>query len=212
MAASVINLVMIATDRYIAVEKPFLYEELFSKKRALMIILTGWFLAILITLLPLTWQFVPSLTEQKKQLINVIYAGTIFSFTLLCGLLLFIFYRKIVQTVRTKVLFHKPQKPSNSAGVNVCIISTTVFFVSWIIYSITEILLQCEINIPEEIVDGSYFVLMIGPCLDPVLYAYYRRDFRGCLSVWWQEKWTPLMTFYNGIVGRTVSSDDVLCQ
>lgn len=201
MAASVINLVMIGADRYLSVEKPFLYEEIFSKTRALIVIAAGWSLAIFLTILPIFWAMIPTLFPKTKYLINIIFTGSMFSLTLFVGILLFVFYQRIIAIVRSKV----PANERRSTGIKVCILSTILFFVCWIPSTITEILIQTKISVPHLIGDISYFVLMLGPALDPVLYAYYRKDFRGCLLEWWKEKLLSLQNCYDSICCRSAS-------
>ena len=159
-----------------------------------MMISLGWSLAILITCLPITWQFLPQHTRRKKFVIDLIFTASSFSFTLIAGLLLFIFYHKIVKTVREKIeSFPESQHRSKSPGVKVCILSTIVFFICWIPYTITEILIQSNVRIPDEIIDTSYFILLLGPCVDPLLYAYYREDFRNHLLQCFVRMWISVM-------------------
>ena len=71
-------------------------------------------------------------------------------------------------------------------GVKVCAIRCILFFLTWIPSCVGEIfLLFCGRTYPEEtrhgILDATYFVVLLSSCLNPFLYAYYRKDFRSTL-------------------------------
>ena len=213
MIASVINLVLIACDRYLSIEKPFVYSRLFSKRKSLIIIALGWSISISTTVIPLIWQVGLSdkiVSQQSKFLINLIYSGFLFGLTILAGLLLLASYYKIVKTISRKTRSTRERR-SNPAGVRVCIISTALFFVSWVQYSVVEILLQSNIMISSELMDGTYFIFMLSPCMDPMLYAYYRHDFRRCLVSWWNRFCAPFSKLMNSF-SRTLSDEKCMKQ
>lgn len=179
MIASVLNLVLICADRHMSINKPFKYVEVFSKRRAVLIILVTWLFTITLTCLPLSWMFSPSTWAGT---VNVTYSAILFSAAVIAGICLAVSYYKIVSTIIVKMRAAK-EAPSNPAGVKVCIISSVIFFVSWIPYFVLEMYLQYadpHIDVTVgTLMDIAYFVLLLSPCLDPILYAYYRRDFRG---------------------------------
>lgn len=154
MITSVINLLVIACDRYISVEKALKYQKIFSRRRILSIIVGCWMTAILMTVLPLAWSLSPSISMKTKGLINVTFASVMFGFTIIAGLTLFIFYRHIVKMVWVKMRTSNIEKPSNMVGITVCITSTAVFFISWTAYCTIEILVQCEVPVPDAIMDA----------------------------------------------------------
>ena len=155
----------------------------------------GWFLSIMITVLPAFWQFNNSINISTKQTINLIYATLLFGCTILAGMFMMVVYWCIVRTVGKKLqrgAGGAAGKQVGRAGVKVCIVCTVVYFTSWLQYCAVEILLQHHIHLPGELMDASYFLLMLSPCLDCVLYAYYRQEFRNCLLNKWKEVRTTL--------------------
>ena len=180
MIASVINLVLISSDRYLAVSRPYQYLTIFTKRRAITIIIISWITTIVLSCIPIIWSFEDIIDEKTGTLINVVYTEILFTLTIVAGSLLAVFYYTIVQTIRSKVRQSK-EPLTNPAGIWVCIISSIIFVTSWIPYCIVEILLQHEINISLTVMDAAYFILMLNPCLNPVIYAYYRRDFRSSI-------------------------------
>ena len=103
-------------------------------------------------------------------------------------------YSRIVRTVGKKLQRGRAKrgKQVQRAGVKVCIACTLVYFTSWLQYCAVEILLQHHIHLSNELMDASYFLLMLSPCLDCLLYAYYRQEFRNCLFNKWKEVRTSL--------------------
>lgn len=201
MATTVINLILIACDRYIAIRKPFLYVGKFTKRRALFFIIFGWSISIFICLLPIFWQFNHSIDLETKFYINIAYAATLFFSTILAGMFMAVAYIFILKTIRLKVN-QMGMKSANPVGITVCIISTSLYFVSWIQYCVVELLLQYGKIRSKAVIDASYFIFMLSPCLDSVLYAYYRRDFRRCLMSRWKEQWVSLKSIYSTLDGR----------
>lgn len=188
MIASIINLVLISSDRYFSIKKPYLYIRIFTKRRAILIIAIGWFITIALVCLPILWAFEEVIPSGTGQTLNMVYTGILFSLTILAGLLLASSYYTIVVTIRKKVRETRDQ-PSNPAGIKVCIISSIIFFISWIPYTAVEIMLQSKVTFRNmhAMMDAAYFILILSPCLDPLLYAYYRRDFRSCLVAYYRK-------------------------
>lgn len=175
MIASVVNLVLICTDRYVSIKCPYKYRALFTKGRTVMFIAGCWALAVLLSCLPLTWMFMKD--HRTGEWINVIYAIILFSFTIVAAIVLTIFYCDIVRIIRRQQ--SKEGSGSSSRGVMVCIISSLVFAISWIPYTAVEILYQHSVQVSIITGDVAYFILLLSPCVDPIIYAYYRKDVRG---------------------------------
>ena len=194
MLSSVFNLCLIAADRYLSIKKPFLYVEIFTKRRALLAIMIAWITTIVLTTLPFSWI---TLLEGNpiSHTINMVFSGVLFTLTITAGIGLSLSYYIIVSTIRSKMKSAK-EAPSNPAGVKVCIISSIIFFISWLPYAFVEMYLQQATSQPPmffyTIMDIAYFILLLSPCFDPLLYAYYRRDFRSCLVLVYQKNFSWL--------------------
>ena len=193
MLSSVFNLCLIAIDRYLSINKPYLYVEIFTKKRALLAIMTAWVTTIVLTTLPFSW--ITSLKGNPiANTINMAFSGVLFTLTIAAGIGLSLSYYIIVSTVRSKMKLSR-EPPSNPAGVKVCIISSIIFFISWLPYVVVEMYMQQGFELTSyfyTIMDAAYFVLLLSPCFDPLLYAYYRRDFRNCLLLVYRRNFSWL--------------------
>lgn len=194
MIASVVNLTLIAGDRYFSIQKPFKYYEVFSKRFAGLVVIIGWVVAITLTCIPTLWMHKP--LEQNYRS-NIIYTIVLFAMTILTGFLLFLLYFTIIQTIRRKIRATKEESP-NKSGIKVCVISVVSFFISWLPYVVIEILLQCNVYFEGlfQMMDATYFILLLNPCINPFLYAYYRQDFRNALFAWAKRRKETLVEIY----------------
>lgn len=201
MLASTINLILIAADRYFSIMRPFSYHEALSKRRAKIIILLGWLTTLLLTLVPFAWAANDSLDFNKKMKINFVFVVVLFSAIILIGIMLGVLYYRIVRTAQSK-LKATNETSSNPAGIKVCILVAISFFVCWIPTCVAESLIQSRIHVTKPIMNTVYFFLLINPCLDPIMYAYYRRDFRHELGCWMRRRWNSCRKFYNRVFSR----------
>ncbi|XP_012564877.1 adenosine receptor A2a [Hydra vulgaris] len=173
--ASVINLVLIAGDRFLSITLPYKYHAFLSKQRAKKIIASGWMLTALLTATPFTWQLNKNISESFSERINLIYTIIVFGMVVIIGLLICFIYAKIVFVVKQKL---SGEKARNPAALKVSIMVAISFFVCWIPTLVVEIMLQSSINLNEYVPLVSYCILLFNPCLDPIFYAYYRKDIR----------------------------------
>ncbi|XP_047122455.1 adenosine receptor A2a-like [Hydra vulgaris] len=173
--ASVINLVLIAGDRFFSITIPYKYHAFLSKKRAKKIIASGWILTAILTTTPFTWQFNKNFSRNLSKKINLIFTISVFSMVMIIGLFISFVYAKIVFVVKQKL---SGEKARNPAALKVSIMVAISFFVCWIPTLVVEIMLQSSINLNEYVPLVSYCILLFNPCLDPIFYAYYRKDIR----------------------------------
>lgn len=189
MIASTMNLILIAADRYLAIKRPFRYNEILTKRRIRLAILIGWIITFILVLLPFTWNNLA--TDIQIYFIGLVYTEINFTFIAVIGVGLGICYYTIVKLVKSK-LADSGEKSSNPAGIKVCVLVAISFFVSWIPTCIVENLMYFQQNVPYEVMNASYFIMLMNPLLDPIMYAYYRRDFRGELSNYMNKRWSFL--------------------
>jgi len=190
MLASTMNLILIAADRYLAIKRPFHYNEIVTKRRIRLAILIGWIFTFILVLLPFTWN---NLATDMSLIffIGFVYMEINFTFIAVIGVGLGICYYTIVKLVKSK-LADSGEKSSNPAGIKVCVLVAISFFVSWIPTCIVENLMYFQQKVPYEVMNASYFIMLMNPLLDPIMYAYYRRDFRGELSNYMTKRWSFL--------------------
>ena len=196
MLASTMNLVLIAADRFFSIMRPFQYQKLLSKSRARIVIFVAWFFTFLFVAAPFSWELSKSMDYPLKMKVNLSYIISLFVLVFLIGLLLGVAYFKIVRTIQSKLKEIKGS-PSNTTGIKVCILVAISFFLCWIPTCITEILMQKNARISQAWMNTAYFILLMNPCLDPIMYAYYRRDFRQELSQWRQRRWKGVKSLYD---------------
>ena len=114
--------------------------------------------------------------------------GTVFA----VGLVLMLLYYKIISIIKEK-LRATNELASSSTGIKACVIVAVSFFVCWIPQSVVELSMQLRKPIPFEFQNAAYFIMLTNPCLNPLCYAYYRRDFRRELRKWFKRRWREMM-------------------
>ena len=108
MITSVVNLLVIACDRYISVAKALSYQKIFSKRRIVSIIIGCWVVAIFMTVVPLSWSLSLYISDETKGLINVCYASAMFAMTIIagsCANYIIIFHIFVSQTLYFAIKF-----------------------------------------------------------------------------------------------------------
>lgn len=202
MLASTFNLVLIGTDRFFSIMRPFLYQEVFTKRRAKLIILVSWLWTLLCVCAPIGWQLNTSIDVGLAYKLNLAYGISLFSLVMLLGLAIGVGYAMIVHTIQIKMREMRGPGggggPTNTTGIKVCIMVAISFFLCWIPTSVTELIIVHKKIYPGPIwMNTSYFILLMNPLLDPLMYAYYRRDFRSHVSEWRQRRWKGFKKVYD---------------
>lgn len=207
MLASTFNLVLIAADRFCSIMRPFLYQELFTKRRAKIIIFVAWLFTLCCVCAPLNWQINTNIEPSFAAKLNLAYGITLFSLVMFVGLVIGIGYLMIVLTIRAKMKDMKGV-PTNTTGIKVCIMVAISFFLCWIPTAVIELIIVDQKVYPSPVwMNSAYFIMLLNPLLDPLMYAYYRRDFRSQLSKWRQRRWRSIKKLYDGIVFTSSSSN-----
>ena len=178
IVASAVNLVLIASDRYFSIVMPFAYEKNITWQRAVNIIILAWILTLFVTIIPFIWILDTKMTPAQKVDINIHFSIIVFTWIVLNGVLIGGMYYRIIKIVRNQLRRGINKKSRNTAGIKVCVMVAVSYFVCWIPTSVTEVLFQYGTQIPHEIPLITYIILLLNPCLDPLLYGYYRKDFR----------------------------------
>ncbi|XP_066917930.1 adenosine receptor A2b-like [Clytia hemisphaerica] len=206
MLASTFNLVLIALDRFVSIMRPFEYPKYFTKSRARLFIFVAWMWTFFCVCMPFAWQINPNIDPMARAKINLYYGITLFSMVLILGLLIGAAYFAIIRTIQSKMKGVKGP-PSNKKGIKVCVMVAISFFLCWIPTCITELIIVDQKVYPEAAwMNTAYFILLLNPCLDPLMYAYYRRDFRRELSLLRDRRWKSVKTLYDRFVMKTKGS------
>ena len=199
MLASTFNLVLIAADRFFSIMRPFLYQELFTKRRAKIIIFVSWLSTLCCVCAPIGWQLSTSIEPKLAAKLNLAYGITLFSLVMFLGLMIGGGYLMIVLTIHAKMKEMKGT-PTNKTGIKVCIMVAISFFLCWIPTAVTELIIVDRKVYPGPAwMNTAYFIMLMNPLLDPLMYAYYRRDFRSQVSRWRQRRWKSIKKLYDRI-------------
>ena len=198
VVASVVNLLVISLDRYISIQHSFHYKRLITKRRTWFIIIFAWCGAVVLAFPKfLAWILKADVDEPMIQKALVIYSMVVYGFILLSGVLLVFFHLTVARTVKTKMRVDSSRLCGSSVrtdsvrqryprGLKVCVLSCGLFFLCWVPSCVVELLLyfqgaSCSVTTMNILMDGAYFVLLLSPCLNPYLFAFYKTDFQNCL-------------------------------
>lgn len=177
------NICLVTWDRYIAVAKPFDYKKILKSHFTKLIIVT-WAAALVISLLPLTWQ------TDSDVIIHKVYLFCLMGFFVLIPYAgVFRAYYQIGQHLkkhRRKIRNHSTtslssRKMKSEAKVTKVFLAIVIIFVlSWlpIIYMTTVASLNRPDLAPVILQKVSLLTVALSSLANPLLYAFMKDDFR----------------------------------
>ena len=188
LLATVFNLCGVTYERYIALTRPFRYRTIISCRKVCTIIILSWVIPLLLSLLPLAWNTDVDATVHKVYLAVIV---TLFIFipctTMVCV------YMRLLRVVHRFVLRNKgrttkgnttgQQVGNEEKAARVFAIVLAMFLLCWLplIYiNICWILNQSQL-VTNELIFISFYTLVLNSILDPVICAFFKRDFRNTL-------------------------------
>ncbi|XP_077992780.1 D(1) dopamine receptor-like [Glandiceps talaboti] len=198
--ASILNLCVISVDRYWAVMKPFQYQTMMTRRKALLMIIMAWILAALVSFLPVMTNAhrVPgdsdSLLADPPQCefkLNGIYAtvSSSISFYIPTTIIVITYYRiyktarriekQIKQQERTLNIKHKHSRSfGERKAVKTFGLIIGVFIMCWLPFFVVNCITAfCDYCIPIECFIALTWLGWVNSTLNPVVYAT-NRDFR----------------------------------
>lgn len=177
------NICLVTWDRYIAVAKPFKYKKIVKCYFKKLIIVT-WATALIISLLPLTWQTNSNVVIHKVYLfclmgffILIPYAAVFYAYYQISQYLKK--HRQKLQKHSTKGL--SSRKMAAEAKVTKVFLAIVIIFViSWlpIIYMTTVTSVNRPDLSPIALQKVSLFTVALSSLANPLLYAFMKDDFR----------------------------------
>lgn len=196
--SSVFSLLAIAIERYVAILLPFHYQRLLKPRNARLIILLTWFLAFLVSLVPLMG------FHNKARHINFCFFTCVVDIALLvyfsffgCALIpllvMFFIYAHIFITVRRQVRriaaiqsALEVQAKQNSALRHEAKKATSIFLLiflfvlCWMPMHIMNFLQQfCpQCRVPMPLILTAIILSHANSAINPLLYAYRMKSFR----------------------------------
>jgi len=182
--ASIFNLAAVTFERFIALTRPFQYRSLLNTTRVGLIIAIAWISPLGICLLPLAWN------TNKAATIHSIYKIVLVILILVPILIMICIYTRLLGVVRSFILRNKSRasagnKTGNRVGreekaAQVFASVFATFLICWgpIIYiNICEVAKAGTMFVPEELLYVSFYTLQCNSIVDPIIYAFFKRDF-----------------------------------
>nr|XP_054771671.1 alpha-2 adrenergic receptor-like [Lytechinus pictus] len=205
-SASVSSILCIAFDRYLAIMKPILYNTRIRDhtgyaKTAVAIV---WILSIAYGSLPLfgwrTFSFVPCRHCWFATIIPRSFVITLFATQFIIPLCILVFFygsmlhvsmRQANQIADLAGSFSAPSRwePRKRAVITLSLIMGC-FFVTWGPFFVTLFTHIITENPNFRVVLHSYFFILAisNSCLNPLVYAYWNREFRRIFSQWFIQE------------------------
>ncbi|XP_037368789.1 glucose-dependent insulinotropic receptor [Talpa occidentalis] len=198
-AASVLTVMLIAFDRYLAIKQPLRYLQIMSGLVAGACIVGLWLLSYLIGFLPLGVPMFQQTTYQGPCSFFAVF-HPLYVLTLSCAgffpaLLLFVFFycdilkiasvhsqqiRKMEHAGATSRAYRPPRNPSDFKAIRTVAVLIGSFTLSWTPFLITGIVQvvcqQCHLYL---VLERYLWLLGVGnSLLNPLLYAYWQKEVR----------------------------------
>ncbi|XP_003723650.3 glucose-dependent insulinotropic receptor-like [Strongylocentrotus purpuratus] len=205
-SASVSSIICIAFDRYLAITKPILYNTRIRDHTgyAKTTVAVVWILSIVYGSLPLlgwrTFNFVPCRHCWFANILPASFVITLFITQFIIPVVILMFFygsmlhvslRQANQIADLAGSFHASSRwePRKRAVITLSLIMGC-FFVTWGPFFATLFTHIITKNQTFKIVIHSYlFILAISnSCLNPLVYAYWNREFRNIFSRWFVQE------------------------
>ena len=177
------NICLVSWDRYIAVAKPFDYKKIVKCHFTKLIIVT-WATALVISLLPITWQTDSNVVIHKVYLfclmgffVVIPYAGVFCAYYQI-GQHLKKHRRKFRNHSATSLSSRKMKSEAKVTKVFLAIV--IIFVLSWlpIIYMTTVASVNRPDLVPVALKEVSLLTVALSSLANPLLYAFMKEDFR----------------------------------
>lgn len=195
LLASIFNIGAVTYERYVALTRPFGYRVTMNATKVAIIILLSWALPFSISILPLAWNADPATKYHKVYMIV-----TVFGFVLLPCLVMIWIYARLLRVVRRFISRNRRRstwgnRTGERAGneekaVVVFALIFGMFLLSWmpLIYiNLCEIFNQPEL-ITAPVLYASFYTLLFNTIMDPLIYAFLKKDFSDCLKRRWRKE------------------------
>lgn len=193
MSASLISLVCIAIDRYIAIVYPFAYANIMTWRNAKRILTGVWIYHILIFILPVSgwnnWKEGAECDFFKIMPLPYSIITTIIAITICLVMGLYLYIRIFIKARRQRILIAKAKSLMSDAGVEqfhrdtkaakVMAIALLIFSIFWFPFLIAGILkyLPTSQHVIETLKNGALWLAMSNSFVNPIVYCWMRQDF-----------------------------------
>ncbi|XP_078268092.1 glucose-dependent insulinotropic receptor [Rhinoraja longicauda] len=196
-AASILTMVSVGFDRFLAIKVPLRYCQLMTDKIVALIIAGLWSIALLIGFLPvIIQQLKPNKYDNICKLFSVInpnYVIVVFCACFIPASLIFVYFYSVILKIaysHTRQILES-ERVSSSVSPSCCHIRDVkavrtigilvgCFMVAWAPFSIASIVQACCIKCQLHTLIEDYLWLL-GLCnslMNPLIYSYWQRDVR----------------------------------
>ena len=196
---SLINLLALSADRYLALSMPFFHHRAVDKRRTIRLLIIVWTAPLFLTLIPLFWEFKPSKIRKKY---TDTYLTISWAFMLKLVLVMTILYLFIVisarKTIRRKRLSIEKKsftKKIELARKEVRVIHLFGLLLFFFVAAYMPILYMnfCDIIerkdcIPPFMEMLSTYSLILNSLVNPVLCIYLKQDYSHVIMTVIQTK------------------------
>ena len=185
LLATVFNLCGVTYERYIALTRPFRYRTIMSCQKVSAIIAISWIIPLLLSLLPLAWN-----TDVKSTFHKVYLAIVLVTCIFIPCTTMVCVYMRLLRVVHRFVLRNKKRTSKGNAtghragndekAARVFAIVLGMFLLCWLPLIYINICLIFDQNqlVTNELIFISFYTLVLNSILDPVICAFYKKDFR----------------------------------
>lgn len=188
LLATVFNLCGVTYERYIALTRPFRYRTIMSCQKVCTIILVSWITPLLLSLLPLAWD-----TDVEAIIHKVYIAVVVTLFIFIPCTAMVCVYMRVLRVVHRFVLRNKGRTSKGNAtghlagneekAARVFAMVFAMFVLCWLplfYINICWIFNQTQL-VTNELIFVSFYTLVLNSILDPVICAFFKKDFRDAL-------------------------------
>lgn len=192
------SLLAITYDRYLAVLCPLQYTSKMTRNKATCMIIAIWVFPALVATTRNIWWLTQ--TEEKAKAINRIYnVILVFLLVIIPAVIIAVVNTMIVRAIQTQKRKTFPLREQSSSqiqeisgeettrvetlrkkrGTIACAAVVLVFVLSWIPRSIYNFAYVCRADLVTPLlIKLSMFFLLLQSCVNPIIYSFYRVDFR----------------------------------
>ncbi|KAK3094208.1 hypothetical protein FSP39_025460 [Pinctada imbricata] len=199
MGASLLSLLAIACDRYIAIIHPLRYPALMTRKRAKVIIALIWIYEILVLVIPLGWNHYDDRSNLCDFFVVLPLGFSItnaFVLIFVCLLICFLLYvrifivarahrRKISERRSQNDVLSQRQFEKDTRSAKTMAVVLFLFFVFWVPFMLAGPLkyLKLEKSIIEFVKNITLLIAMTNSAINPIIYCWMRDDFRLAFKI-----------------------------
>ncbi|XP_033733780.1 adenosine receptor A2a-like [Pecten maximus] len=229
MTASMINLVAIGVDRYVAILHPLKYKTILTYKRVRIFIVCMWIYIVPVCVLPLVWNSYDEvqICDYFKilPLAYTIYAaffsiGISLVVSLYLYIRIFLVARQQQKQVRKDSLRGNhsidPQMEKDTKSAKVMALILFLFYIFWVPFTIIgpiKYSVDIDNDLAETLKNITLFLAMTNSMINPIIYCWLRREFREafrsiCIdSCCYHSKANQKENFGNSLLFNSISTE-----